>query len=364
MSIDDIEFFRAFGFDSFFEQQLYERNLDRFKIARIVHEEKNLFRIQCSNSESRWAELSGRFYHGVQSALDLPAVGDWIAYLPMPGTDRALIHHVFTRKTCLYRTAVGGATEEQILGANVDRAFVMTSLNHDLNPKRLERYFVLCLDSGVEPVLVLTKRDLMGEVEYAVTVKELTDLFPAIRIAGISITSGCGLSELESFMIPGKTIALLGSSGVGKSSLTNHLMANEVLATQSVRAGDDKGRHTTSGRHLFLLPQGGLMMDTPGMRELQLFQSQNGLSEVFEDIERLIIRCKFSNCAHQSEPDCAVRAALEDETLAKNRWTNYQKLQREQAFQARKLDKIAQSSEKERWKKISKYQRQVGKTRY
>lgn len=358
----DSEFLSAFGFDSFFSEQQSGQELGEFKIARIIHEEKNLYRLQCSHDELRWGEISGKFYFGVQSALDLPAVGDWVAYAPLIGSDRAQIHRLFNRKTCLYRSAVGGGgLKEQILGANIDEAWIMTSLNLDLSVNRLERYFVLCRDSGVRITLVLTKRDLVGEEEYSKIRDGLSFKYQDIKVVGVSVKTGVGLSELHDQIKAGQTIALLGSSGVGKSSLTNYFLGEDILVTNAVRESDDKGRHTTSGRHLFLLPSHGLLMDTPGMRELQLFQHQDGLSEEFEDIEKLVLTCRFSNCRHDNEPGCAILKALAEETLAMSRWNNYAKLQKELSFQARKLDKALQSAEKQKWKKISHEQRRAYK---
>lgn len=365
MSLFDIEyrFLRSFGFDSFFTEQCTQDELATCKFARVIHEEKNLLRIQCAEDTLRWAEVSGRFYFEVKSSLDLPSVGDWVVYSPLEGSDRAMIHRVLRRKTCLYRTAVGGGNEEQILGSNVDTAFVMTSLNQDLNFKRLERYFVLCVDSGVRVILILTKLDLIAPAELATLLETLKLAYPTLAVAAVSVKTGEGIAALDQYIEPSKTIALLGSSGVGKSSLTNHLMGSELLATKAVRESDDKGRHTTSGRHLCILPNGGLMMDTPGMRELQLFQHQDGLSEVFDDIEATKIQCKFSNCSHQSEPGCAVQASLAAGVITEDRWKNYLKLQRELAFQAKKLDKAAQSADKERWKKQAMALRRTAKHR-
>lgn len=362
-SMDQFRFLQSFGFDSFFSEQCTSGELAAGHVARVIHEEKNLLRIQCSEHTLRWAEISGRFYFDVRSSLDLPSVGDWVIYCPLEGSDRAVVHRVLKRRTCLYRTAVGGGNEEQILGSNVDTAFVMTSLNQDLNFKRLERYFVLCVDSGVQLVLILTKLDLIPPEGLAMLLKTLEKTYPTLAVAAVSVKTGEGMETLTQYIKTGKTIALLGSSGVGKSSLTNYLMGNELLATKAVRESDDKGRHTTTGRHLCVLPDGGLMMDTPGMRELQLFQHQEGLSEVFDDIEAMKAKCKFSNCSHDTEPGCAIQNAIAEGGISDGRWNNYLKLLRELAFQAKKLDKAAQSADKQRWKKQAMALRRTAKHR-
>ena len=236
-----------------------------------------------------------------------------------------------------------------MLAANVDTVFLLMSLNEDFNLRRLERYITMAWESGAKPVIVLTKTDLYPE--FALRVLEVEAIAFGVPVHAISSLTGDGLELVRTHLAPGQTIALLGSSGVGKSTLVNTLAGEELLATQPIREDDGEGRHTTTHRQLVLLPGGGLVLDSPGMRELQLWESSDGLSETFGDVEDLAAQCRFSDCAHETEPGCAVQAALADGTLAAERWTSYNKLQRELAHLERRLDKRLQAEAKKRWVK-------------
>ena len=317
--------------------------------GRVVVQHRGVYVVQTEAGELR-ANTSGRLSHDAAGAGDLPAVGDWVAVAARPEEGTGTIQAVLPRRTKFSRKVALTASEEQVLAANVDIVFLLTSLNEDLNLRRLERYLTLAWESGARPVVVLTKTDLAADV--ALRVLEVEAIAFGVPVHAISSITGDGLDVVRSYLEPGRTIALLGSSGVGKSTLVNTLAGREVLAVREIREADGEGRHTTTHRQLVLLPGGGLVLDTPGMRELQLWESADGLGEAFSDIEELAASCRFNDCAHRSEPGCAVQAALDDGTLDFGRWTSYKKLQRELAHLERRVDKRLQAAERKRWAKV------------
>lgn len=318
--------------------------------GRVSEQHRGAYVVLAEPGELR-AEAAGRLSHEASGFGDLPAVGDWVALAVRPDEGAATIQAVLPRRTKFSRKVAWSATEEQIVAANVDTVFLLSSLNEDLNLRRLERYLTLGWESGARPVIVLTKRDLDPNWERRVL--EVEAVAFGVPVHAISNVTGEGLDAVRAYVEPGKTIALLGSSGVGKSTLVNTLVGEEILAVQEIRESDGEGRHTTTHRQLVPLPGGGLVLDTPGMRELQLWESAEGLGETFADIEELSAECRFNDCAHVTEPGCAIRAALADGTLAHDRWESYGKLQRELAHLERRLDKRAQAEERKRWAKQS-----------
>ncbi len=316
--------------------------------ARVAVQHRGAYVLYSELGELR-ATVAGRLEHDATGAGDLPAVGDWVAVAARPSEGTATIQAVLPRSTKFSRKVALKAAEEQVLAANVDAVFLVTSLNEDLNLRRLERYLALAWESGAQPVVILTKTDLCADVELRVLEVEAVTF--GVPVHPISTVTGDGLNLVRSYLLPGKTVALLGSSGVGKSTLVNTLAGEDLLAVKEIRESDGEGRHTTSHRQLVLLPEGGLVLDTPGMRELQLWESSDGLGETFADVEELAAQCRFSDCAHHTEPGCAVQAALENGTLELGRWTSYGKLQRELAHLERRLDKRLQSEERKRWAK-------------
>jgi ribosome biogenesis GTPase len=316
--------------------------------ARVAAQHRGVYVLFSELGELR-ADMAGRLSHEAAGAGELPAVGDWVAIAARPDEGAATIHAVLPRRTKFSRKVALGASEEQVLAANVDTVFLLTSLNEDFNLRRLERYITMAWESGAQPVIVLTKTDL--DPDYELRVREVEAIAFGVPVYAISNLTGAGLDLVRTHIVPGQTIALLGSSGVGKSTLVNTLAGEELLATQEIREDDGEGRHTTTHRQLVLLPGGGLVLDTPGLRELQLWESADGLAETFGDVEALAANCRFTDCAHASEPDCAVQAALADGTLPSERWESYEKLQRELAHLERRLDKRLQADERKRWAK-------------
>ena len=316
--------------------------------ARVAAQHRGAYVLFSEGGELR-AETSGRLSHEAAGAGDLPAVGDWVAAAVRTDESAATIHAVLPRRTSFSRKVALQATEEQVLAANVDAVFLLMSLNEDYNLRRLERYLTTAWESGSQPVIVLTKTDLCPG--YELRVLEVEAIAFGVPVHAISNLTGDGLELVRAHLAPGRTVALLGSSGVGKSTLVNTLAGKELLATREIREDDGEGRHTTTHRQLVLLPGGGLVLDTPGLRELQLWESSDGLSETFSDVEELAAQCRFSDCAHRTEPGCAVQAALEDGTLSFARWASYKKLQRELAHLERRLDKRLQAEERKRWAK-------------
>lgn len=310
--------------------------------ARVAEENRELYRILCEQGEFL-AELSGRLRHEAAGSAELPAVGDWVLVSFRQNEGRATIHRILPRMGKFSRKSAGRQTEEQIVAANVDVVFLVSSLNREFNPRRIERYLALAWESGAQPVVVLNKCDLWENAPQLL--RDTEDAAMGVRVILASAVRGDGLDEIRGILQSGRektgansTAALLGSSGVGKSSLINAILGTPLLDTKSVRSSDDRGRHTTTTRQLIVVPGGGVLIDTPGMRELQLWDAAGGIERVFGDVAELAARCKFRDCKHRSEPGCAVRAAIESDAMDAERLASYHKLQREEQFQAAKQD--------------------------
>jgi ribosome biogenesis GTPase len=299
-------------------------------------------------------DVAGRLYEESRSPADLPAVGDWVAVAARADEAAGTIQAVLPRRTRFSRKTAWQAAEEQVLAANVDVVFIVSSLNEDLNLRRLERYLILGRESGAQPVVLLTKSDLARDPERAVAAVE--GIASDVPVLTLSSRTGEGLDAVRSYLRPGVTAALLGSSGVGKSTLVNRLAGEELLDTQEIR-DDGQGRHTTTRRELVQLPGGALVIDTPGMRELQLWVADEALEETFDDVTSLFQHCRFSDCSHESEPGCAVKEALADGTLPQERWASYLKLEAELAALERRLDKRLASEERKRWRALARQRR-------
>jgi ribosome biogenesis GTPase / thiamine phosphate phosphatase len=321
--------------------------------GRVAVEHRGALVLHTSSGEV-WADVPGRLRHRAASVADLPAVGDWVAFSRQAQGERATVESVLPRRTAFLRKVAGFESVEQVVAANVDIVFAVSSLEGDLNPRRLERYLTLAWESGAEPVVVLTKADLCKSVEAALTL--LGDVTLGVPVHAVSAVTGQGIDALAAHLTGGRTATLVGSSGVGKSTLVNRLCGSERLATGELRA-DGRGRHTTTHRELVVLDAGGCLIDTPGMRELTLWDAEDGLGQAFEDVEELAGTCRFSDCAHRTEPGCAVRAAIAAGTLDAGRLESFRHLQRELRFLEIRHDARVRSEERKRWRAVSREQR-------
>ena len=332
------------GWCDFFEKQWQDKQETGLVRARVSEENRGLYKIISENGEC-WAELRGKLRHEAASREMLPAVGDWV--LQEEHGVRSTIHFVFGRHSKFSRKMAGKKTEEQIVAANVDTVFLVSSLNREFNARRIERYLTLAWESGARPIVVLNKADLCNQV--AELCNEAQEAAMGVRAVVASIVTGEGIKELCEIVQSGGTTALLGSSGVGKSSLINAILGKEIQTTNEVRENDDKGRHTTTSRQLIVVPGGGVLLDTPGMRELQLWDSSEGIARAFADVAELARKCKFRDCSHRSEPGCAVREAMDEERLA-----NFHKLQREEEFLESKQDDALRAQRTKELRKMMK----------
>lgn len=302
------------------------------------------------------AKISGKLRHQITDGGDFPAIGDWVVIKTKQNEQSAIIYDILPRKSKFSRKTVGGKTSEQIVAANIDTVFLVSGLDNDFNLRRIERYLILTWESGANPVIVLNKADTCAFVEQCVA--EVAAIAPGVPIIVLSAVLHQGLDELTKYIQPGQTVAMLGSSGVGKSTIANLLMGEERQKVQAVRQGDDRGKHTTTHRELFVLPGGGVIIDTPGMREIQLWATESSVEQTFTDIEMLAKKCRFRNCQHSHEPDCAVQKAIEQGILDEQRFFSYQKLHKELDYLNQKQKQLKQLNSKSRWKKITKQIRQ------
>jgi ribosome biogenesis GTPase len=324
--------------------------------ARVALEHTHIYRVFAGDGE--WlARVSGRLRHQAEVRTDFPAVGDWVAVEPPADGGDARIRAVLPRFSRFSRRAAGDATEEQIVAANIDVVFLVTGLDGNFNPRRIERYLVVAWESGATPVIVLNKADLVDDLTPMV--EEVRGLAPGVDVHAVTCRVAGSVDVLRPYLGHGQTGALLGSSGVGKSSIVNQLIGQELLPTRDVRDWDSRGRHTSTARQLVLLPGHGVLIDTPGMRELQLWETGDAIAGTFADIDALAEQCRFRDCQHLSEPGCAVRAAVEAGEISALRLESFHKLAGEQAYQIRKQDQRAQLDQKRRDKIVHKRARKM-----
>ena len=305
------------GWNGFFAAAFAPWAEQGFVPARVVAQ-KGLNQVSTGDAE-HYADLSGKLRHELQEpgSLGPPAVGDWVVLRPPTGDGRAMIHAILPRRSKFSRKTAGQRTEEQVVAANVDTIFLVSGLDGDFNPRRIERYLTAAWDSGAQPVVVLNKLDCCKDPEACLLETEAVAL--GVAVHRVSALTGENCEELTSYLVQGRTAGFLGSSGVGKSTLINRLLGREVQRTGEVREGDDRGRHTTTHRELFRAPTGGLLIDTPGLREIQLWEGDQGIESAFPEIEELAERCRFADCQHRGEPGCAVEAAVASGELSAER---------------------------------------------
>lgn len=349
----------SLGWNSTFENHFRQYREAGYLPARVAREDRERYQILTDNAELR-AEITGRFRHQAKTRRDFPAVGDWVAVEIQPQSDFGLIHAVLPRKSIFSRGATGDTTEEQVVAANVDTAFLVMDLGRDFNPRRIERYLTLTWESGATPVVLLTKTDIAEDLEAEIA--EIESIAIGVPVISVCAIQAEGLEQLQPYLLPGQTVALFGSSGAGKSTLINALLGEEKLLTRELKE-DGRGRHTTTWRELIQLPSGGLVIDTPGMKQVELWADESSLEESFDDIGALATQCKFSDCSHGSEPGCAVQAALADGRLSAERIASYDKLQKELKYLHRKQDIRAALEEKARWKKIHILAKRIAKNK-
>jgi ribosome biogenesis GTPase / thiamine phosphate phosphatase len=360
-----------FGWNPFFEAQRQLLQPNELLFARVIEEQRGWFRV--AGEFDGLAETSGRFRYDAAEAGGLPAVGDWVGVRATEGDSRAVIHVRLERRTTVSRAGAGEAVSQQVLAANVDTIFVVSALTAEFNFRRLERYLTIVWDAGALPVIVLNKSDLCEEVEAAcdavrsrlpfVDVVAVSALGTEVRGAVDEPGSPISLDALDAYLRPATTIALLGSSGVGKSTLVNRLLGRAQQSVGEIRQSDGRGRHTTTSRQLFEVRGGALLIDTPGLRELQAWNAESAVAGAFDDIQTLAGACRFADCAHEAEPGCAVVEAVEEGRLDADRLENFHRLVREAAYEARKHDKAAAANVKRRWKQIHKAARAMYRDR-
>lgn len=325
------------GYDNWFIEQAQELDQNGCAPARVCAVDRGCWRIRNEDGEAP-AELSGRLSFGIESPEELPCVGDWVAARHYDDGSAAIIHQVLPRRTFLRRRTPGGVARHQMIAANVDTALIVQSGQHDFNPARLERYLVAAADGGVEPLVLLTKTDLLTPEETRERLARIEAVTGA-RALGLSCVSGEGVAALRDMLRPGGTCCLLGSSGAGKTTLLNLLLGREAFETGGL-SGTGEGTHTTTRRQLVLLGHGALCIDTPGMREFGLMGAEEGLEQEFADIAAHAALCRYADCAHVDEPGCAVRAAVERGEVEPARYRGYLKLRKESAFhELSRLDK-------------------------
>ncbi|MFH1279064.1 MAG: ribosome small subunit-dependent GTPase A [Candidatus Eisenbacteria bacterium] len=307
------------------------------------------------------AERPGRLGHRAGPGAGLPAVGDWVVLRLLEGEPKGTIESILSRTSVFSRKSAGRTTREQLVAANVDTLFLVTGLDGDFNVRRIERYLTLGWESGAEPVVILNKADLRGDAEECAD--SVRAIAPNGAVIAVSALDGRGFDDLGPWLGPGRTVALLGSSGAGKSSIINRLAGEDVARTAEVREADSRGRHTTTHREMIVLPSGAILVDSPGMREIQLWGSEKGLASAFGDVESLAGECRFRDCAHGSEPGCAVRAAVASGGLSEARLDSYLRLRRELGHLRERRDEKIHRNTKGRWKAIHKEWRRFKKNR-
>lgn len=350
----------GWGWNDYFEAVWKDAERQSAVPARVIAQSRGIWRVAGDFGE-RPAEVAGKLRLAAEGGAGWPAVGDWVAVEFCDKGSAARIQHVLPRRGRFVRKMAGKKIAEQVVATNVDMALLVSALDGDFNPRRVERYLTQCWESGAKPVIVLNKADVCQAPQEKM--EQMERVAMSVSVCGISAKTGMGFGELEKYLARGQTIVLLGSSGVGKSTIVNRLLGCAIQEVREVRESDSRGRHTTTAREIFALPGGALLMDTPGLRELQLWDADDGISQTFADIESLTVQCRFGNCRHNGEPGCAVQAAIDARVLDTARLENWRKLEREQTFLSRKIDAGAQREARQRIKTINRAVRRLYRDR-
>jgi len=345
-----------FGWIPFFEEAFNGYRSHNYSALRIIRENRE--KCIALNERGEFScEVTGKFRFENECKCQFPTVGDWVVATLLPSENKALIHAVLPRKSLISRKVAGRVTEQQPVAANVDTLFIVVGLDLNFNLRRIERYLSLAVESGVVPVVLLNKADLCADAEQRKS--EVERIAAGVEVLALSAHSPNDLEKLQETILPGKTFAFLGSSGVGKSTLINALLGTNRLEVAEVSELGCRGRHTTTFRELVVLPNGAMVIDTPGMRELQVWGDEEGLKQVFDDIHEIAKQCRFKDCQHEKEPGCAILAAVEDGLLDSKRFGSYLKLKKECAYLSDRQTMKASAIEKARWKDISKYAKEL-----
>ena len=338
------------GWNALFGQHFTPFQNQGFHAARVAIENRDNYLV-ITDTQEYFAEVTGKLLFSASSSSDLPRVGDWVVVSLFESENKAIIHEVLPRLTKFSRKIAGAKTEEQILATNIDFIFIVQSCDNDFSLRRLERQMVMVYEGGAQPIIVLNKIDLCDNFEAYIS--QVSSIFDEDEIVAVSARTDAGMDRLKSQIEAGKTYAFIGSSGVGKTSLINKILGRDVFKINEVREKDSKGRHTTTRRHLIVIPNGGLLIDTPGMKEFQLWEVDEGLDEVYSEIAELSAGCRFSDCTHTQEIGCAVIEAVENDVLPKDRYESYLKLARELTYLKNRQEANRYNS-KNRFKSISR----------
>jgi ribosome biogenesis GTPase / thiamine phosphate phosphatase len=317
------------GYDEFFESKRKEFGLKKYPVTRVIAEYKEAYRVKDSDGEYL-AKITGKQIFTATKREDYPAVGDWVAIEKLP-EDKAIIRGILPRKTTLNKK-YSDKQENQVIATNIDAAFITESMDRDYNLNRFERYFILTAEANIKPVIILNKIDLISNAELKSKIEKIKNRFNSVDIILTSAITEQGLNELKNYIIKGKTYCFLGSSGVGKSSLINKLLGKDEIVTDEISMSTGKGKHTTTSREMYFIGNGGIVIDNPGTREVGIASSDLGIENVFDEITSLSKDCKFSDCTHMHEPDCAILKTMEEQKLDKDRYDNYVKLKKESDF--------------------------------
>ncbi|MEJ2613927.1 MAG: ribosome small subunit-dependent GTPase A [Ignavibacteriaceae bacterium] len=349
------------GWNSFFEKQFEKYKLSGFKAGRIINEQKERY-IVFTEYGNYQGEISGKLLYSTDNNSDFPKVGDWVAVSIFKEESKVVIHEILKRKNKFSRQAAGQKTEEQVIAANIDAVFIMQSQDQNYNVKRMERYISMIYEMKAEPVILLNKSDLAVDPQEKLV--EIRKIFPGIISFSLSSIYNIGIEQVKEIIQPGKTYMLIGSSGVGKSTIINHLAGEDILKTNDVREKDSKGKHTTTSRQMIILENGGLLIDTPGMRGFKLWNTESGLEETFNEIDNFAGECRFADCTHTSEIKCAVIDAVKSGKISKERYESYLKLQKELRYLETKQNKFSYLESKKRMKTMKKAAKNYFKNKF